>query len=110
MLLRATCRDAPAAPASNATCFDARDLPLCVLHAQLFFGAVASSGMLSPAETGTLSSSTIGARRGFPPRPPRPSHVAQHAAGGRDRATWEGLRARAKTEPTALRLRSGAAH
>ena len=53
MLLRATCRDAPVAPASNATCFDARDLPHGVLHAQAFFGAVAGSGMLSPSETGT---------------------------------------------------------
>jgi hypothetical protein len=86
MLLRATCRDAPAAPASNATCFDARDLPLCVPHAQLFFGAVASSGVLSPAETGTLSSSTIGARRAF-------------LRDNRDRATWHSTRQAAATVP-----------
>jgi hypothetical protein len=33
---------------------------------QTFFDAVARSGMLSAAETGTLSSSTIGAPPGFP--------------------------------------------
>jgi hypothetical protein len=33
---------------------------------QTFFEAVARSGMLSAAETGTLSSSTIGAPPGFP--------------------------------------------